>query len=50
MKIVLEWDGDKAELLDEDSGMTLADSILYAIDYSTTDTTIYHNNIKIKVQ
>ena len=47
MKIILEWDGDQADLLDEDNGMSLADNIIYVLD--NKDSVVYHNNIKIKL-
>ena len=50
MKIILTWDGDKADLLNEDNGMSLVDNIIYAVNYASLDTVVQHNNIKIKVK
>lgn len=47
MKIILEWDGDEADLLDEDNGMSLADNIIYTMHELDDDPVIYHNDIKI---
>ena len=44
MEITLQWDGDMAELLDESSGMSLQDNIIFAIENGPV---AYHNNIKI---
>ena len=49
MKIILEWDGDQADLLDEDSGMSLVDNIIYALEEADNDPAIYHNDIKITI-
>ena len=49
MKIILEWDGDQSDLLDEDSGMSLVDNIIYILENPDKDSAIYHNNIKITI-
>ena len=53
MKVTLEWDGDKEQLMDEvddkfGEDMTLTDSIIWLLDYGDEHTTIMHNNIKIR--
>ena len=50
MKVILEWDGDRADLLNQDNGVTLSQTITEALDYASKDTKIYHNGIKIKVE
>lgn len=47
IKITLEWDGDKADLLKEDSGMSLVDNIIWLLDYGSGDQGIKHNDIHI---
>lgn len=53
MKVVLEWDGDKEQLMDEvdnkfGEDTTLADDIIWLLDYGDEHTTVTHNNIKIR--
>lgn len=53
MKVILEWSGDKEDLMAEvddkyGEDMTLEDSIMWLLDYGDTDTTIMHNNIKLR--
>lgn len=48
MKIILEWDGDQADLLNEDNGMSLQDNIIYAIEQKSD--AVLHNNIKITME
>lgn len=53
MKVVLEWDGDKEQLMDEvdnkfGEDTTLADDIIWLLDYGDEYTTVTHNNIKIR--
>lgn len=53
MKVVLEWDGDKEQLMDEvdnkfGEDTTLADDIIWLLDYGDEYTTVMHNNIKIR--
>lgn len=50
IKVELYWDGDRADLLDEDSGMSLADNIMWLLDYGDNVSTIYHNNIRLRVK
>lgn len=47
MKIILEWDGDEADLLDEDNGMSLVDNIIYTMRGLDYDLVLYHNDIRI---
>lgn len=44
MQVKLTWDGDMAELLDEASGMSLQDNIIFAMENGGV---VYHNEIKI---
>lgn len=53
MKVVLEWNGDKEQLMDEvdnkfGEDTTLADDIIWLLDYGDEYTTVTHNNIKIR--
>ena len=41
MKVILEWDGDRADLLNQDNGVTLSQTINEALDYASKDTKIY---------
>lgn len=49
MKIILEWDGDQSDLLDEDNGMSLVDNIIYTLEEADDNSAIYHNDIKITI-
>lgn len=53
MKVILEWNGDKEDLMAEaddkyGEDMTLEDSIIWLLDYGCETDTIMHNNIKIR--
>lgn len=50
MKITLTWDGDKADLLKDNNGSSLADTIEQALDYASADSKVYHNDIRIQVE
>lgn len=47
MKIVMEWDGDQADLLKEQDGMSLTDNIIWLLDYGSGSKGIMHNDIHI---
>lgn len=53
MKVILEWNGDREDLMDEvdnkfGEDTTLADDIMWLLDYGDEYTTIMHNNIKMR--
>lgn len=47
MKIIMEWDGDQADLLKEQDGMSLADNIVWLLEFGSGKTGIMHNDIHI---
>ena len=48
MKIVMEWDGDQADLLSEQDGMSLVDNIIWLLEQGCYgDGGIQHNDIHI---
>ena len=52
MRVILEWNGDREDLMDEvdnkfGEDTTLADDIMWLLDYGDEYTTIMHNNIKM---
>lgn len=50
MKISLTWDGDGADLLKDNNGVSLADDINRAIICASGNGVIKHNNIRIKIE
>lgn len=53
MKVILEWNGDREDLMDEvdnkfGEDTTLVDDIMWLLDYGDEYTTIMHNNIKMR--
>ena len=53
MKVILEWSGDREDLVDEvenkfGEDTTLVDDIMWLLDYGDEYTTIMHNNIKMR--
>ena len=53
MRVILEWNGDREDLMDEvdnkfGEDTTLADDIMWLLDYGDEYTTIMHNNIKMR--
>lgn len=47
MKVILEWNGEREDLLKEQDGMSLADNIVWLLDYGSGEQGITHNNIHI---
>jgi hypothetical protein len=53
MKVILEWNGDKEDLMAEvddkyGEDMTLEDSIIWLLDYGEDGGMVKHNNITIR--
>jgi hypothetical protein len=53
MKVILEWNGDREDLMDEvdnkfGEDTTLVDDIMWLLDYGDEYTTIMHNDIKMR--
>lgn len=50
IKVELRWDGNRADLDDDEAGMSLSDNIEWLLDYGDNVSTIHHNNIKLTVK
>lgn len=53
MKVILEWNGDRKDLMTEvddkyGEDMTLEDSIMWLLDYGEDGGMVKHNNITIR--